>query len=90
MVKYFGINCEGGKIKMITLLMALDLVVCIALIGAVLLQSGKGGGLSSSFGGSDTAFFGKGNDLDTVMSKATVILGVAFGLITLVIAKISG
>ncbi len=72
-----------------TVLMVLDLVVCIALIAAVLLQSGRGGGLSSSFGGGDGAFFGKGNDVDTVMSKATIILGGAFGLITLILAKLN-
>lgn len=71
-----------------TVLMVLDVIVCIALIGAVLLQSGRGGGLSSSFGGGDGAFFGKGNDLDTLMSKATIILGAAFGIITLAIAKL--
>ena len=72
-----------------TVWMVLDFIVCIALIGAVLLQSGRGGGLSSSFGGGDSAFFGKGNDLDTVMSKATVILGSAFGIITLALAKLN-
>jgi len=75
---------------MITLLMVLDVVVSVALIAAVLLQSGRGGGLSSSFGGGDGTFFGKGNDLDTVMSKATIVLGAAFGIITLVIAKLNG
>ena len=72
-----------------TVLMVVDFIVCIALIGAVLLQSGKGGGLSSSFGGGDGAFFGKGNDLDTVMSKATIALGTLFGVITLALAKIN-
>ena len=48
-----------------TVLMVLEVIVCIALIGAVLLQSGKGGGMGSTFGGSDGAFFGKGNDLDS-------------------------
>lgn len=72
-----------------TVLMVLDFVVCIALIVAVLLQSGRGGGLSSSFGGGDGAFFGKGNDLDTVMSKATVVLGSLFGVITLILAKLN-
>ncbi len=67
----------------------LDVIVCIALIAAVLLQSGKGGGMSSTFGGSDGAFFGKGNDLDTVMAKATVLLGGAFAVITLALAKIN-
>lgn len=72
-----------------TVLMVVDFIVCIALIGAVLLQSGRGAGLSSSFGGGDGAFFGKGNDLDTVMSKATIVLGALFGVITLVLAKLS-
>ena len=74
---------------LVTVLMVLDMIICIALIAAVLLQSGRGGGLSSSFGGGDSAFFGKGNDLDTFMSKATVILGSAFGVVTLVIAKLN-
>ena len=39
-----------------TVLMVLEVIVCIALIGAVLLQSGKGGGMGSTFGGSDGAF----------------------------------
>ena len=64
-----------------TVLMVLEVIVCIALIGAVLLQSGKGG--------SDGAFFGKGNDLDTLMAKATIYLGVAFAVITLALAKIN-
>lgn len=72
-----------------TVLMVVDFIVCVALIGAVLLQTGRGAGLSSSFGGGDGAFFGKGNDLDTVLSKATVVLGTAFGVITLALAKLN-
>ncbi|MBQ8920404.1 MAG: preprotein translocase subunit SecG [Acidaminococcaceae bacterium] len=72
-----------------TVLMVVDFIVCVALIGAVLMQSSRGAGLSSSFGGGDGAFFGKGNDLDTVLSKATVVLGTAFGIITLALAKIN-
>ena len=41
-----------------TVLMVLDFIVCIALIGAVMLQSGKGGGVGGTFGGSDGGFFG--------------------------------
>ena len=33
-----------------TVLMVVDFIVCVALIGAVLLQTGRGAGLSSSFG----------------------------------------
>ena len=72
-----------------TILMVLDVIVCIALIGAVLMQSGKAGGMGSTFGGGDGAFFGKGNDLETIMAKMTVILGLAFAAITLALAKLS-
>ena len=72
-----------------TVLMVVDFIVCVALIGAVLLQTGRGAGLSSSFGGGDGAFFGKGNDLDTILSKATVALGTTFGIITLALAKLN-
>ena len=74
-----------------TVLMVLDVIVCIALIASVLMQSGKGSGLSAAFGGGGGgAFFGKGNDVDTLMAKVTIGLGTAFGIITLALAKING
>lgn len=61
-----------------TVLMVLDVIVCIALIASVLMQSGKGSGLSDAFGGGGGgAFFGKGNDVDTLMAKVTIGLGTA-------------
>lgn len=72
-----------------TVLIVLEVIVSIALIAAIMMQSGKGGGMSGTFGGSDGAFFGKGNDLDTVLAKATIVLGVAFAVITLALAKIN-
>ena len=50
-----------------TVLMVVDFIVCVALIGAVLLQTGRGAGLSSSFGGGDGAFFGKGNETNSLL-----------------------
>ena len=74
-----------------TVLMVLDVIVCIALIASVLMQSGKGSGLSDAFGGGGGgAFFGKGNDVDTLTAKVTIGLGTAFGIITLALAKING
>lgn len=73
-----------------TVLMVLDVIVCIALIASVLAQSGKGSGLSDAFGGGGGgAFFGKGNDVDTVMAKVTIALGAAFGIITIILAKLN-
>ena len=74
-----------------TVLMVLDVIVCIALIASVLMQSGKGSGLSDAFGGGGGgAFFGKVNDVDNLMAKVTICLGTAFGFITLALAKING
>ena len=57
-----------------TVLMVLDVIVCIALIASVLMQSGKGSGLSDAFGGGGGgAFFGKGNDVDTLMAKVRLV-----------------
>ena len=80
MVKYCGTKYGEVSSVIETVLIVLEVIVCIALIGAVLLQAGKGGGMGSTFGGNDGAFFGKGNDLDTVMAKATIVLGAAFAV----------
>ena len=66
---------------MITALSVLDVIVSIALIGSVLMQSGKGSGLSDAFGGGGGGCF--------FMAKATIVLGILFAVITLVIAKLS-
>lgn len=70
------------------ILMVLDVIVSVAIIVVVLMQSGKAG-MGSTFGGSEGTFMGKGNDLDTVLSKATVVLGILFALITTVLAKLN-
>ena len=67
---------------MLTLLMVLEAVVCIALIAAVVLQSGKSAGLSGSIaGGAETLFGGKKKGLDEMLAKATMVLGVLFGVL---------
>ena len=73
-----------------TILMVLEVLVSLALIAAVLMQSGKSSGLSSSIGGGGEAFFGgKSNDMDAMLAKVTIVLGIIFGVLTLLIAKIS-
>jgi preprotein translocase subunit SecG len=72
----------------VTILMVLDVIVCIALMASVLLQSGKSAGLSGSIGGGGESMFGgKANDMDDMLAKITVVLGIAFGVITMLIAK---
>ncbi len=72
----------------VTILMVLDVIVCIALMASVLLQSGKSAGLSGSIGGGGESMFGgQSNDMDDMLAKITVVLGIAFGVITMLIAK---
>jgi preprotein translocase subunit SecG len=70
-------------------LILVHLLVCIALIGVVLMQSGKGGGLAGgAFGGSAQTVFG-GRGATDFLSKATMALGGAFFLLSLVLALMS-
>lgn len=71
-----------------TFLLVLDGIVSIGIIVTVLMQSGKAG-LGSTFGGSDGSFMGKGNDKDTILSKATLVLGILFAVITTILAKLN-
>ena len=75
---------------MYTLLLVFHIIVCILLIIVILLQSGKGGGLASAFGGSGTteAVFG-GRQAATFLSKATIVLGVVFFVLSFTLALIS-
>ena len=68
-----------------TVLMVLEVIVCIALIGtssAAVRKRRRG-----QYFRRDGA--GKGNDLDTLMAKATIYFSVAFVVITLALAKIN-
>ncbi len=68
------------------LLLALHLVVCLCLIAVVLVQSGKGGGLAGgAFGGATQTVFG-GRGATDFITRATVVLGVAFFITSLSLA----
>ncbi|HDL64163.1 MAG TPA: preprotein translocase subunit SecG [Proteobacteria bacterium] len=72
-----------------TILIILYVVVCVALVVIVLLQSGKGGGLTGIFGsggGGQTIFGARAGD---VMTKTTTILAVCFMVFSLVLAILS-
>ncbi len=75
---------------MITALMILEAIICIALIAAVVMQSGKSAGLSGSIaGGAESFFGGKRKGMDELLATVTIILGGLFGVITLVLVKLS-
>ena len=71
---------------MYTVLLIVHLLVCMALVAVVLMQSGKGGGLAGgAFGGSAQTVFG-GRGATDFITRATMILGVTFFLTSLVLA----
>ena len=73
---------------MLTVLMVLDAIISIALILVILGQEPKSGGMGGMDGGSDAMFSGKARGMDAFLARLTVILGVIFAIITLIIAKL--
>lgn len=75
---------------MVTFLMVLDAIISIALIGTVILQSGKSAGLSGSIaGGAESILGGKRKGLDEHLARATMVLGILFGVVTLIVVKMT-
>ena len=75
---------------MFVLLVILHIIVSIALIAVVLLQSGKGAEMGASFGASGSqSVFGAGGG-STFMSKMTTGAAIIFMLTSLTLAYLSG
>lgn len=68
------------------LLVIIHIIVSLALIAIVLMQSGKTAGLSGSIAGGAETFFGKnkGRTIDAILSKITAAAAVVF-LVTSVV-----
>lgn len=73
-----------------TVLIVVHIVISFLLIGAILLQSGKGSGLAAGFGGASagTQVFG-GSGAGGFLSKASVWLGALFMATSLSLAYLS-
>ena len=61
------------------------IVLAVALVIAVLMQSGKDTRLSGTIAGGAETFFGKtkGSALDRMLSKATIVLSIVFALVVI-------
>jgi preprotein translocase subunit SecG len=71
------------------LILAIHILICLALILVILLQSGKGGGLAGgAFGGTAQTVFG-GRGATDFLTRATMVLGGAFFLTSLTLALMS-
>ena len=65
------------------------ILLCLGVIALVLLHSGKGGGLSDVFGGGmSTSNLGGSTVVERNLDRLTVILGIAFGVSTLVLTVV--
>lgn len=71
-----------------TLLITLLVIVSIGLIVVVLLQSGKGAGLSGAISGGAEQLFGKqkARGIDLVLHRITVVLSVLFFVLTVLVS----
>ena len=70
---------------MYTLLIIIHVIVCLLMIGAILLQSGKGAEIGAAFGGSSQTVFGSRGPAN-FLSKFTVITAFVFMLTSLSLA----
>jgi preprotein translocase subunit SecG len=70
---------------MYTFLLVIHVIICIALVITVLMQSSKGAGLGGTFGGAAETIFGSQGASD-FLKKATRYLGIAFMVITVLLA----
>jgi preprotein translocase subunit SecG len=69
------------------LLVTLLIIVSLALIVVVLLQSGKSAGLSGAISGGAEQLFGKqkARGLDLILHRVTIILSVLFFILTVAV-----
>ena len=72
-----------------TLITVLLIIVALALIVVVLLQSGKSAGLSGAISGGAEQLFGKqkARGMDLVLHRVTIVLSVLFFILALAITK---
>lgn len=70
---------------MYTLVVILHVFVCFLMIGAILLQSGKGAEIGAAFGGSSQTVFGSRGPAN-FLSKFTVIVATVFMLTSMTLA----
>lgn len=70
-----------------TIAVVLHVFVCLALVGIIMLQAGKGADIGAVFGGASQTFFG-GRGPATFLNKLTIIISVVFLLTSVWLAKI--
>ncbi len=75
---------------MLLFIIVIHIVVCIALIMIVLLQTGKGADMGAAFGGGSSQTLFGSTGASTFLSKATTAAAILFMLTSLILAYMSG
>ncbi len=75
---------------MSVIVIVLHVIVCIALIMIVLLQTGKGADMGAAFGGGSSQTLFGSTGASTFLGKATTVAAVIFMLTSLTLAYMSG
>ena len=70
---------------MYTVLIVIHVLICFLMVGAILLQSGKGAEIGASFGGSSQTVFGSRGPAN-FLSKFTVVVAAIFMITSLSLA----
>ncbi|MBI4669907.1 MAG: preprotein translocase subunit SecG [Elusimicrobia bacterium] len=73
---------------MYTLFIIIHVIICILIIGAVLLQTSKGGGFGGIFGSSGEVIFSTPSG-SSFIRKATIGLAIGFGVTSLMLTVLS-
>ena len=70
---------------MLMLFVILHSIVCLGLIFAILLHSGKGAGLSSAFGGGIPSALGGTGVIEKNLDRMTIALSIVFGMTSVIL-----
>lgn len=84
-------GAENGPRKVIrVIVIVLEVIASVALIGIVLVQSGKESGLSGAISGNSDSYMNKGNraTLDKKLARATKWVALAWVVLTLILSMI--
>lgn len=74
---------------MITTLIVIDVVLGLAVMAAILLQTGYSAGISGAFGGgSQQAYGGKKRGVDELLERVALVLAILFAVVTLILARL--
>ena len=73
---------------MVLFLIIVHTLVCVGLVAAILLHSGRGTGLSSSFGGGAPSAFGGTGAIEKNLDRITIILSLVFAVTSVTLALI--